>query len=156
MEAIFHFVKPMIPDQQKNGNDHHIAMVILCAGILSFCYMSRPTNEGLQLGGFHMPALCAFKLLTTMDCPGCGLTRSLSMALHGEFRASFLLHIWGIPLLLFFVAQILYGLRLICGGSPVKWTLPRPILRWISPVALLSLLIPWFAKSIALLIIQYL
>jgi len=32
------------------------------------------------------PTICLFKLTTGHDCPGCGMTRAVSAALHGQFE----------------------------------------------------------------------
>lgn len=41
--------------------------------------------------------LCPLKNLGIHDCPGCGLGRSISYALHGDLYRSFLTHLLGIP-----------------------------------------------------------
>lgn len=38
------------------------------------------------------PAFCAFKLVSGLDCPGCGMTRALSALLHGDVDAAVLFH----------------------------------------------------------------
>jgi hypothetical protein len=52
--------------------------------------------------GFFPP--CVFRLLTGLQCPGCGSTRALHQLLHGHFIAAFMLNplfIIAIPFLLF-------------------------------------------------------
>jgi hypothetical protein len=41
-------------------------------------------------------ALCPFKAMGLPYCPGCGLGRSISLALHGEFNLSLKMHPFGI------------------------------------------------------------
>jgi hypothetical protein len=56
----------------------------------------------LPSNGMGMP-LCMFKRLFSLPCPGCGLTRSVSSILHGDFLKSWSYH----PLGVFFVATAL-------------------------------------------------
>jgi Protein of unknown function (DUF2752) len=35
-----------------------------------------------------LPALCPWRTLFGLECPGCGMTRALSAALHGDFAAA--------------------------------------------------------------------
>ena len=39
-----------------------------------------------------MPVLCPFRRATGLPCPTCGMTRSVSAALHGDLRASITHH----------------------------------------------------------------
>lgn len=35
------------------------------------------------------PAICLFRLLLGMECPGCGMTRAVSAVLHGDLARAF-------------------------------------------------------------------
>jgi hypothetical protein len=54
-----------------------------------------------MLPGHELP-WCVIKIATGLDCPGCGLTRSISAFLHGDITESFKFHPLGI-----FVAVLL-------------------------------------------------
>jgi hypothetical protein len=55
-----------------------------------------------------LPPLCQMKMLTGLDCPGCGLTRSFIALGHGQFTESFRFNPAG-PLWFAFIAlQIPY------------------------------------------------
>ena len=56
----------------------------------------------LPSDGMGVP-LCSVKSLFSLPCPGCGLTRSVSSMLHGDFLKSWSYH----PLGIFFVATAL-------------------------------------------------
>lgn len=56
----------------------------------------------LPSDGMGVP-LCSVKRLFSLPCPGCGLTRSVSSMLHGDFLKSWSYH----PLGIFFVATAL-------------------------------------------------
>lgn len=47
------------------------------------------------LPGHDLP-LCAIKIGTGFDCPGCGMVRSISAFLHGRFAESFGFHPFGV------------------------------------------------------------
>ena len=47
--------------------------------------------------------ICFFRFLTGLPCPGCGLTRSFSCILHGEFERGYDYHPFGFLLLPLFV-----------------------------------------------------
>ena len=44
------------------------------------------------------PVLCPVRRLTGRRCPGCGLTRSVARALHGDLRGAARHHPLGLPL----------------------------------------------------------
>ncbi len=48
--------------------------------------------------------LCAVKLFLGIDCPGCGMTRSLALLTHGRFRESIYMHPFGV----FFAMWLFY------------------------------------------------
>ncbi len=50
--------------------------------------------------------LCPLSNIGIRYCPGCGLGRSASYALHGEFNQSFQMHLLGIPAILILLLRI--------------------------------------------------
>ena len=75
--------------------------------------------------GFFLP--CPFRILTGLNCPGCGVTRALHQLLHGNFEAAFMLNplfLIAIPFLLF--ALIRYSVIVMRGGVPRPNALPAP------------------------------
>jgi hypothetical protein len=74
-------------DYNANGSARNRALwrAGIVGGILAFLYaVPLPMNPTYQLCGFHW--------LTGHPCPFCGLTRSLSFLLRGEWRLSLALH----------------------------------------------------------------
>jgi hypothetical protein len=139
----------------KRLNDQ-LTIAAISALILLAAWLSSANSEGVKLSGIAIPPLCGFKLLTTWDCPGCGLTRSLVLALHGNWRASYLMHIWGIPLMILLLFQVPYRLFRYFKQKPVFANLSPDIKKWVSPAIFLSILLPWTIKTIAWAIISYL
>ena len=64
-----------------------------------------------------MPALCPFKNVTGLPCPGCGLTRSVVYAAHGQWQQAFTYHPFG---LLFFAGL---GLGLLAAVISLRYPL---------------------------------
>lgn len=67
------------------------AGVLLLAGHL----LPRPSHYGTVAG---LPSICAFKTLTTIPCPGCGITRSFILSAHGDWAQALFFHPFGIIL----------------------------------------------------------
>ena len=133
-----------------------LMIAFISFGILAIAWFSGVNAGAIKLAGIQLPTVCGFKLLTSLDCPGCGLTRALVFAIHGKFRESYFMHIWGIPLLAVLILQIPY--RLIRTFRP-EWQpvhLPEPLKKWGSHAIFLSFLVPWGVKTVTYLFIRYL
>jgi hypothetical protein len=139
----------------KNWNDQ-LTIAFLSALILGAGWIVSASPEKVQMLGFSLPTLCPFKLLTTWDCPGCGLTRSLVLALHGSWKASYATHIWGMPLMLLLLFQIPYRTYRYFRQRPISWRTPAGLQKWITPTIFLSILLPWIVKTLWLAAIRYL
>ncbi|WP_353181612.1 DUF2752 domain-containing protein [Parapedobacter lycopersici] len=74
--------------------------VELCCWIaaLVLLYLSNP--------GMHHFTLCPLENVGVDWCPGCGLGRSLTLLMHGEFAASVSMHPLGIPAFLVLAHRI--------------------------------------------------
>lgn len=117
----------------------------LSTGIILFALCGSTNHETVSFFGFVLPPLCAFRALLGLDCPGCGITRSLIYAFHGRFYDSYMMHIWGIPLAVILVAQIPYRLSRLFFAMP-DWKLSPVMNRWINFSIALSVLLPWIVK----------
>ncbi len=71
--------------------------------------------------GFHLPWRCPLRLVTGIPCPTCGLTRSLTASLAGEWQRAFAEHAFG-PLLLVGSCVGLVGWSLeLAQGRSLPW-----------------------------------
>ena len=61
----------------------------------------------------HLPTLCVFHRLTGLDCPGCGMGRSLALLAQGQILASLRLHPFGLPFLLWIACWALLPERVL-------------------------------------------
>ncbi|MGV3684167.1 MAG: DUF2752 domain-containing protein [Daejeonella sp.] len=74
--------------------------LIIWSGALIFFGLSYPQRV-------HHFTLCPLENLGFSWCPGCGLGRSVSYLLHGEFSLSFKQHWFGIPAFGILICRIL-------------------------------------------------
>jgi hypothetical protein len=123
--------------------------------IISACLLASASPESVRLFGFRLPPVCPFRTFTGFDCPGCGLTRALILAFHGQWRESYMMHLWGIPLAAFFAFRVFSELYLALRGRRVPPIFPPSLQRWKSHFIALSLLVPWVMKTVALLSLRF-
>ncbi|MFV0363992.1 MAG: DUF2752 domain-containing protein [Suipraeoptans sp.] len=55
-----------------------------------------------------MSSSCPFALVTGYPCPGCGMTRAFKLLFHFKFVAAFKMHLFVYPIIIFFIAMIIY------------------------------------------------
>ncbi|MGO9483536.1 MAG: DUF2752 domain-containing protein [Rhodomicrobium sp.] len=107
---------------------------------------------GRSVGMQGLPSFCLFKALTGLDCPACGITRSVSALCDFDLTGSFALHPGGpfvaalvLSLFIYFLVTLLslgkYGLSL---GTELA------ALNLSSRMLLPLLFIPWLVKMIYL------
>lgn len=102
----------------------HLIIFLVCFFILIGALLLTPTESGtfrVQLGRFTLPQTCIFKNLTGLPCPGCGLTRSMSSAMHGDVIMSFTYHRLGLLTLFYIFLQFVFRLGLILIPGVWMW-----------------------------------
>jgi hypothetical protein len=62
--------------------------------------------------------------MTGIPCPGCGLTRSIVVAVHGEWTASYAYHRLGPIVLVYLAMQFAYRLTWLA-GEPFRAAISR-------------------------------
>jgi hypothetical protein len=111
------------PVARPPGSDSpvpHLIILAACSSILLAALLltpAEPTEPVLRIGGIALPSFCVMKQASGLPCPGCGLTRSVVSAAHGDWWGSFSHHRLGIALLIYLVFQSV--LRLAWLGLPV-------------------------------------
>lgn len=111
----------------------HILILIICFGILAGAIILSPPESGsslVRLGNIPLPSICTFRNITGQPCPGCGLVRSLVVAVHGDFRASLAHHRLGLVTLFYILLQFFYRLGWIM--IPVLWARIFPSSKWLN------------------------
>lgn len=90
-----------------------LALIAGVVGMVGAAALLSPNPASLRLFGVELPILCTIRSVTGYPCPGCGLTRAIVSAVHGEFRASLASHLLGLPLLAWLLAEaVRHGLWL--------------------------------------------
>jgi uncharacterized protein DUF2752 len=94
---------------------------LLLAGS-SYLFVFEPGRTGFY-------PVCIFRLLTGLQCPGCGSTRAMHQVLHGHFATAFTLNpllLLAIPFMLF--AFLRYSVIVMRGGVPRQNVLPASVI----------------------------
>jgi len=94
----------------------HIIVLSVCLFILLAAFLlspSRSVDEPLYIGSLPLPHACTFKSLTGLPCPGCGLSRSLVAAVHGDVTQSLHFHRLGLLTLVYIFFQAVYRIGAI-------------------------------------------
>ena len=81
---------------------HHNEWLVLflTMGIWGIAFSSAVAQDQVIILGYTVPSLCLFTNLFGTECLGCGLTRSVVLAVHGKLLLSVKMHLMGIPILL--------------------------------------------------------
>ena len=125
-------------------------VVGLVAGMFVLGALIAPAAEGttwrLSLFGFDLPGVCWFSALTGRPCAACGMTRSVTLLLHGRFAASYAQHPFGLLAALMALAALPSRAARLRGRA-AAWTI-----RWdqwwnrAMTIALCGLLLWWAVR----------
>ena len=100
-------------------NDHAAAMLSTAAlGCVSLGAITGATPDG--------PTLCPFRVITGLQCPLCGTTRSLFALGHGDLERSLDFSPLGVFVAVAAVAVMLLLARAVIRERALRW--PRPLL----------------------------
>lgn len=114
-----------------------VAVLGCVAGAAGYTMISDPTDSGAEA----LPT-CVLKLMTGLDCPGCGGTRAFWYVLHGDLGAAarhHLLFVFALPFLLYL--YVAWAVRHMFDRRLPQLTL--------SPKMLVGFLVAWLVFSIA-------
>lgn len=96
----------------KRSTSRDWEMLLICFGaILAAFLLEMHPDERLRLHGLPrvaVPPLCGSRAIFGVNCPGCGLTRSLVHLTHGHWNASYHSHRLGWVVGAAMLAQIPY------------------------------------------------
>jgi len=86
----------------------HLIILIACTCILAAAIILQPAPPGtshLRLGKISIPDMCMLRTTTGVPCPGCGLSRSIVSAMHGDLGRSLSYHRLGLLTLVYIFLQ---------------------------------------------------
>jgi hypothetical protein len=105
------------PDEARwHGTILAGVVLFLTAGLL--CKVEPDQSIGLSaVPTIKLPMLCPSRLFFGVECPGCGVTRSLTHLLHGRFGQSFATHRLGWLVFAVILFQIPYRTWRLAGHT---------------------------------------
>lgn len=137
------------PSREPSGERwRHWELLSICLVAVVAAFLLDVRDDRCVVGrvgsGFALPPLCASRAIFGVDCPGCGLTRSIVHLAHRRWHESFAAHRLGWLMGLAILLQLPY--RTICllraDGNPV----PRFIRRTFTVSVVVALLGNWAVK----------
>ena len=128
--------------------EYHATMLAIACMMIAAAFILQPHADarlGLAfLPSVNLPTLCGSRVLFGVQCPGCGLTRSMVALAHGDFAASLAYHRLGWLIALAVVLQIPY--RLFCLRE-LRTNVPtRTWPAWFGYSLVAALVINWLLK----------
>jgi hypothetical protein len=101
----------------------------------------------LPLISIQLPSLCQFRNMTSLDCPGCGLTRAFILIAHGDLAGAWRYNAAGILMFAFVTAQIPYRTaqlwRIRRGRPELNWW---RVGNWALAAATTALVVQWVVR----------
>jgi hypothetical protein len=93
--------------------------------------LASASPAAVHVAGRELPVVCPSRLLFGVNCPGCGMTRSVLLTLGGDLRGALSVNPAGpffVAALILLAVQLLFAARAPEGSTPVK----RRLLPWAS------------------------
>jgi Protein of unknown function (DUF2752) len=150
LSAVGHLIMTAAPanlSRTAQGFRNWSRSAVMCSLILGvLVVLAALPSDGV---GF---SVCPFQALTGYDCPGCGLTRSISSALQWEFAKSFHHHPLGIPLILAGLTLIASYVRLRMKHKFGGMLVVSPLREWVivrnrfMPTVVFVFLLVWLIR----------
>lgn len=137
-----------------NTIEYHAVWLLLGIGVAGFAWLMsvRPDGETITLPLVgQLPELCTLKRTFEIDCPGCGLTRSIVALVGGDVTASWRYNPMGMAIFAVLIYQIPYraiAITTLALGKPFR---PHP--GWVTSVVVFTLagglVLQWIWRFIA-------
>jgi len=115
------------------------ATFIIITGIILFCIVMKPIENPLF-------TICLFKLITGIDCPTCGITRSLIYLFHGDITNAVRMNPLGIPVFVLLLYQFIKLSLQIFFHTNVRINVSKQMVIVITLISFMSILLVWYHK----------
>lgn len=145
-------VRPDAVQMPHGRVGHHATILAISVAVLvaSFALKLEGERQAVELpGGFLIPTLCWSNGLFSVECPGCGLTRSFVAIAHGDFAAAWRYNPAGFAWFAAVALQVPLRLLLIhqtrAGRSP-SWLPAFTAVTWTTLIG--ACLVQWGARFI--------
>jgi hypothetical protein len=100
----------------------------------------------LPFTAIALPAVCTFRRIFGMDCPGCGLTRAFVAMAHGRLADAWHYHPVGVLLFAGVLAQVPYRLWQLVRLSRGRGEFRHPLLAGVGSFLIVALFVQWVLK----------
>lgn len=97
--------------------------VALLAALALARGLATASPAAVHVAGRELPVICPSRLLFGVNCPGCGMTRSVLLTLGGDLRGALFVNPAGpvlVAALILLAAQLLFAAR-AAEGAPAAW-----------------------------------
>lgn len=97
------------PPSKRVATTYHLSLLMLSAAVLVAAVMLEVTDERrvrLPIFGVVLPEACYWRIVTGVNCPGCGLTRCFISLAHGDFQRALAFNAVGVALFCGVVFQV--------------------------------------------------
>jgi hypothetical protein len=141
-----------IPDAHRtdpSSRAYHRAILCISLAVLAVALALVDDGDGrlrLSFTSLFLPAICTFRRIFGMDCPGCGLTRAFVAMAHGRLEAAWHYHPVGVLLFAGVLAQVPYRLWQLVRLSHGRGEFRHPLLVGLGSFLIVALFVQWVLK----------
>jgi hypothetical protein len=134
---------------ERASRSYHRAMLWGSLAVLAAALALVDDGDGrlrLPFTATPLPAVCTFRRIFGMDCPGCGLTRAFVALAHGRLAAGWHYHPVGVLLFAGVLSQVPYRLWQLVRLSRGRGEFRHPLLAGVGSFLIVALFVQWVLK----------
>ncbi len=136
-------------DRDRSPRAYHRAILGISLAVLAVAWVLVNDGDGrlrLPFTAVPLPAVCTFRRIFGMDCPGCGLTRAFVALAHGRVAAGWHYHPVGVLLFAAVLAQVPYRFWQLVRLSRGRGEFRHPLLAGTGAFLVVALFVQWVLK----------
>ncbi len=140
------------PSGKAGWSEHHphAWVLLICVAILALSFwLSIDTNQDVVVPWLNvaLPQTCMFRNLTSLNCPGCGLTRSFISLADGRWHAAWKFNPVGWMIFVLVAAQIPFRTLQLARLKSGRAALTLPGTVWLCWILMILLLTQWLVRG---------